>query len=213
MRHERIAQIKHLHEHRPVHPIGVDRRLVGIHDLPVSGERFVACRPHFRRHIPRRPSGTARAVRHFLPQRLQGEARIADHRVRHGNHLVDVQLVNVAQDDGLFCRIRNAVAEAAWRQARAHGEDEVTFVQVVRDLIAAHADKQRMVLWERPLGLECRDHRHIHELRQHFQVFRGARVDDPLAGVDERVTGLQELVYAARTSAGSGADFQPFTGR
>src|SRR5438046_2696055 len=75
-----------------------------------------------------------------------------------------------------------------------YGEDEVAFVQVVCHLIAAHADKQRMVLRERPFGLESRDHRHIHELRQRFQVFRGARIDDPLAGVDQRVTGCQQLV-------------------
>ncbi len=193
VRHERIAQIQHLHQ-IAVHPIGVDRRLVGVHDLPVSGERLVACRPHFRRHITRRPSGTGRAVGHFLAERLQGQARIADHRVRRRIHLVDVQLVDVAVDDGLLRRIGNAVAEAARRQARAHGEDEVALVQVVRHLIAAHADKQRMVLRERPFGLEGRDHRHIHELRQRFQVVRGARVDDPLAGVDQRVTGCQELV-------------------
>jgi hypothetical protein len=57
VRHERIAQIQHPHE-IAVHPIGVDRLLVGDHDLPVSGERLVACRPHLRRHITGRPSGT-----------------------------------------------------------------------------------------------------------------------------------------------------------
>ena len=86
------------------------------------------------------------------------------------------------------------MAEAARRQARADGEDQVALVQVVRHLIAAHADKQRMVLGERPFGLEGRDHRRIHQLRQRFQLFRGARVDDPLAGVDQRVAGLEELV-------------------
>src|SRR6267378_788460 len=59
-----------------------------------------------------------------------------------GIHLVDVQLVDVAVDDGLLRRIRNGVAEAARRQARADGEDEVAVVQVVCHLIAAHADKQ-----------------------------------------------------------------------
>ena len=67
-------------------------------------------------------------------------------------------------------------------------------VQIVRHLIAAHADKQRMVLRERPFGLEGRDHRRIHEFRQRFQLLGGARVDDPLAGVDQRVAGCQELV-------------------
>ena len=98
-------------------------------------------RPHFRRHIARRPPGAGRAVGHFLAERLQGQARIADHRVRRGIHLVDVQLVDVAVDDGLLRRIRNGVAEAVRRQARAYGEDEVAFVQVVCHLIAAHADK------------------------------------------------------------------------
>src|SRR5262245_54339381 len=80
-----------------------------------------------------------------------------------------VQLVDVAVDDGLLRRIRNGVAEAERRQARAHGEDEVAFVQVVCHLIAAHADEQGMILRERPFGLEGRDHRHIHELRERFQ--------------------------------------------
>src|SRR3984893_15518433 len=105
------------------------------------GGTFVACRPPFRRHITRRPSGTGRAVGHFLAEHLQGQARIADHRVRRGIHLVDVQLVDVAVDDGLLRRIRNGVAEAARRQARAYREDEVAFVQVVCHLIAAHTDK------------------------------------------------------------------------
>ena len=86
------------------------------------------------------------------------------------------------------------MAEAARRQARAHREDDVTLVQVVCDLIAAHADKQRMVLRERAFGLEGRDHRHIHQLRQRLQFFRGARVDNPLAGVDQRVASCQKLV-------------------
>ena len=56
-----IAYSLDLHE-IAVHPIGVDRLLVGDHDLPVSGERLVACRSHFRRHITRRPSGTGRST-------------------------------------------------------------------------------------------------------------------------------------------------------
>ena len=58
------------------------------------------------------PSGTGRAVRHFLAERLQGQARIADHRVRRGIHLVDMQFIDVAVDDGLLRRIGNGVAEA-----------------------------------------------------------------------------------------------------
>ena len=70
----------------------------------------------------------------------------------------------------MMVRIRNAVAEAARRQARADGEDQVALVQVVCHLIAAHADKQRVVLRERPFRLERGDHRRIHQLRQRFQV-------------------------------------------
>jgi hypothetical protein len=44
---------------------------------------------------------------------LHGQARIADHRVRRGIHLVDVQLVDVAVDDGLLRGIGNGVAEAS----------------------------------------------------------------------------------------------------
>ncbi len=194
VRHKRILQIQHLHQ-IAIHPVGVDRRLVGVHDLPVSGERLVAGGPHFRRHIARPASGARCAVRRFPAKCLQGQARIADHRVRGRIHLVDVQFVDVAVDDGLLRRIGNAVAEAARRQAGADGEDQVALVQVVRHLIAAHADKERMVLGERPFRLEGRDDRRIHQLRQRFQLVRGTGVDDPLAGVDQRVLGLEELAH------------------
>src|SRR5205814_3079676 len=119
-------------------------RLVRVHDLPVSGERLVARRSHFRGHVTQYPTGAGRAVGYFLAERLQGQARIADHRVRRRVHLVDVQFVDIAVDDGLRRRIGNAVAEATRRQARSYGEDQVAFVQVVRHLIATDSDEQRM---------------------------------------------------------------------
>src|ERR1051326_3918508 len=75
VRHKRIAQIQRLHE-IVIHPIRIDGRLVRVHDLPVSGERLVACRPHFRGHVTQYPSGAGRAVGYFLAERLQGQARI-----------------------------------------------------------------------------------------------------------------------------------------
>src|SRR5215471_2009331 len=112
VRDERIVRIEHLHK-IAVHAIRIDRLLAGGHELAVFGEPFVASRLHFRRHSTRRPTGTRGAIKDFLAQSLQGHARVADHRLRRRVDLVDVELVDVAVDDGLLCRVGNAVAEAA----------------------------------------------------------------------------------------------------
>ena len=73
------------------------------------------------------------------------------------------------------------------RQAAAHRQDHVALVQVRDGMLAAHAHEQRVVLRKRALGLQRRDHRRVQQLRQRHQLRRRPRVDDPLAGVDQRV--------------------------
>ncbi len=105
-----------------------------------------------------------------------------------------MQLIDIAQDDGLFCRIGNAMTEPTWRQAGTNGEYDVALVQIVRHLIAAHADEQRMILRERPFRLERRDDRHVRQLRQRLQLFGSTGIDDPFACVDQRIACSQELI-------------------
>src|SRR6266849_10788190 len=111
---ERVMRIQHLHE-IAIHPIRVDRLVVGCHRLPVLGKSRVPCRLDFSRNISGRPPGTGRSVGYFLDQGLQGEARVSDHCLSRRVDIVDVQFIHVAMDDGLLDGVRYRVAESTGR--------------------------------------------------------------------------------------------------
>ena len=125
-----------------------------------------------------------------LNQGTQGKAGVADQGVGHGVHLVDVQLVHVAEDDGLVHRVQDGVAEAVGRQAGPHRQNHVALGQIRLGVVAAHPHKQRVVLGDGSFGLEGGNHRRMDQFGEGGQFSRGPGVDYALPGVDQRVLGL-----------------------
>ena len=107
---------------------------------------------------------------------------------------VDVELVEVALDDGLAGRVGDAMGETARRKAGADGKDNVALFQELSGVVAADADKEGMVLGESALGLQGGDYRRVGQLGQLLQLGGGLGVDDTLAGIDQGVLGVEQQV-------------------
>ena len=186
MGYERIVRVQHLH-HVAVHPVRVNGCVVGNHHLPILSQAGVAGGLDFGNHSIGRTASARREAGHFVGQRLQGEFCVADQGVMGRVDAVDVELIQVALDDGLVRGVGDAVGEPAGRQAGTDGKDDIALMQVFRRMFATHADEERVVLRKRALGLQCGDDRRVGQLRQRRQLGRRASVDDPLTGIDERI--------------------------
>src|SRR5581483_979234 len=116
---------------------------------------------------------SAALLRQLLGERLQREPGVADDGVPRLVAAVDVERVDGALHDRLLRRVGDGVAEAVREEARADREQDVAAAEMMLGERAAHADGQRMILRERALGLERRQHRDLRQLREAPQLLRG----------------------------------------
>ena len=80
-------------------------------------------------------------------------------------------------------------------RAGPHRQDHIALFQELGGVIAPDAHEQRVVLRERPLRLQRRDHRRVQRLRERFQLRRRPGVDHALPRVYQRVLGVQQQVH------------------
>ena len=183
---ERVLGVEHLHQIAD-HAIGVDRRLVD----SIHGRNFSRNACSAVRISSSSPRSCGRRPRVWTAPRqgLQRQLGVADQGVARLVAAVDVQRCRPCTGRSSSSRVGDGVAEAVGEEARADREQQVALAQEVLGQRAAHAERERMVLRERALALQRRQHRHLGQLGELRELGGGVGVEHALAHVEQRVAG------------------------